>query len=258
MDRQRARLSKIFDTIKISNAATIRELATKLSVSEMTIRRDLTVLEKENMVKLIHGGAVLNPVSENISGSKYSLIDQGGHKRAEKLRIGLKAASLLEPGDIVGLDLGTTTECLARAIPDNMPVTVLCYSLNILLEVYHKNACKLIFAGGYFHENTLMFESKEGLRLLSSVRTTKSFMAASGVSKDLGITTPDHHEMEAKSTLMKNSLTKILLADSSKFGAISTTHFADIADFDIIISDTDIPADYEQLIRNAGITLYLV
>lgn len=258
MDRQRARLSKIFDTIKISNAATIRELATKLSVSEMTIRRDLTVLEKENMVKLIHGGAVLNPVSENISSSKYSLIDQGGHKRAEKLRIGQKAASLLEPGDIVGLDLGTTTECLARAIPDNMPITVLCYSLNVLLEVYHKNECKLIFAGGYFHENTLMFESKEGLRLLGSVRTTKAFMAASGVSKDLGITTPDHHEMEAKSTLMKNSLTKILLADSSKFGVISITHFADIADFDIIISDTDIPADYEQLIRNAGITLYLV
>jgi DeoR family transcriptional regulator, deoxyribose operon repressor len=257
MDRQRARLGKIFDTIKISNAATIRELATKLSVSEMTIRRDLMVLEKENMVKLIHGGAVLNPVSESTMSSKDSVIDSGSHKRAEKLRIGQKAASLLEPGDIIGLDLGITAECLARSIPDNMPLTVLCYSLNVLLEVYHKNACKLIFAGGYFHENTLMFESKEGLRLLSSVRSTKAFMAASGVSKDLGITTPDHHEMEAKSTLMKNSLTKILIADSSKFGAISTTHFADITDFDIIISDTAIPAEYEQLIRDAGITLYL-
>jgi DeoR family transcriptional regulator, deoxyribose operon repressor len=258
MDRQSARLTKIFDTIKISNAATIRELANKLNVSEMTIRRDLTILEKENLIKLIHGGAVLNPASESKASSRYSLIDSGSHRRAEKMRIGQKAATLLEPGDIIGMDLGMTMECFGRSIPDNLPLTVLCYSLNVLLEVYHKNECKLIFAGGYFHENTLMFESKEGLRLLSSVRTTKAFLAASGVTKDLGITTPDHHEMEAKSTLMKNCRTKILLVDSSKFGVVSTTHFADISDFDIIISDTEIPSEYEHYIRDLGITLYLV
>jgi len=260
MDRQKARLSKIFNTIKINNAATIRELATLLEVSEMTIRRDLSVLATDNMVKLIHGGAVLNPASFAGNGSedKYSLSDQGRQRQAEKMRIAQKAVSLLEPNDVVILDLGTTTEYLAKAIPDNLPITVLCYALNTLLAVYRKNACRLIFAGGYFHENTLMFESKEGLRLISAIRANKAFMAASGVSRDLGVTTPDHHEMEAKSAAMKSSLTKILCVDSSKFGRISATYFADLSSFNVVITDTGIPAEYEGIIRDAGITLYCV
>jgi DeoR family deoxyribose operon repressor len=124
MDRQKARLSKIFNTVKINNAATIRELASLLDVSEMTIRRDLSVLASDNMVKLIHGGAVLNPASFEGNGSedKYSLSDQGRQRQAEKMRIAQK----FPIGRMVILDLGTTTEYLARAIPDNLPVTVLC------------------------------------------------------------------------------------------------------------------------------------
>ncbi len=192
-----------------------------------------------------------NPASFAGNGSedKYFLSDQGRQRQAEKMRIAEKAVSLLEPNDVVILDLGTTTEYLARAIPDNLPVTVLCYALNTLLVVYRKNACRLIFAGGYFHEQQMpTFESKEGLRLISAIRANKAFMAASGVSRDLGVTTPDYHEMEAKSAAMKSSLTKILCVDSSKFGRISATYFADLSSFNVVITDTGIPAEYEGII----------
>lgn len=261
MERQNARLGKIFNTIKLANAATIRELAGMLKVSEMTVRRDLSLLAKDNLVKLIHGGAVLNPTASMANegpSSRYSLSDEGAHRRTEKMKIGEKAASLIEPNDIIIIDAGSTTEHVAKYIPDDLPLTVLCYTLNTLLEVYRKGACRIIFAGGYFHENTQMFESKEGLRLISNTRATKSFVAAFGVNKDLGVTTPNHYEMETKRAIMKSSLSKILLVDSSKFGQISSTYFADINEFDTIITDSQIPAEYERFIRESGATLHIV
>ena len=260
VERQNARLSKIFNTIKLSNAATIRELAGMLKVSEMTIRRDLAVLAKDNLVKLIHGGAVLNPTAGTLhdtSNGRYSLVDQGTYRQAEKMKIGEKAASLIEPNDIIIIDAGSTAEYVAKYLPDDLPITVLCYTLNTLLEVRRKGACRIIFAGGYFHENTQMFESREGLKLISNVRATKSFVAAFGVNKDLGVTTSNHYEMETKRAIMKSSLAKILLVDSSKFGKISSTYYAEINEFDAVITDSEIPPEYEQLIRDLGIALHI-
>jgi DeoR family deoxyribose operon repressor len=261
MNKQNIRLGKVFNKIKTSNGATIRELATIMDVSEMTIRRDLRILAKDNLVKLIHGGAVLNPAASEFDETfdgRYSLIDQDICRKTEKMKIGEKAASLIEADDIIIIDAGTTTKYVAKYIPDNLPLTVLCYTLNALLELHQKNACKIIFAGGYFHKNTQMCESTEGLKLINKVRSTKSFVAAAGVSKDLGVTTPNHYEMETKTAVMSNSLSKILLVDSSKFGKISSTFYAKLSDFDVIITDAGIPVEYEQIIRDEGIILHIV
>jgi DeoR family deoxyribose operon repressor len=256
MSSRRDRLATIVQTLQIQNAATVRELAEKLFVSEMTIRRDLSLLSQDHIVKLVHSGAVLNPGS--LGASRYSLAEAGAQRGELKMSIGRKAASLLEEGDIIIIDGGSTTECLAKSIPDTLQLTVLCWALNLLVEVHRREKCSLIFAGGSLHENSLVFESPEGVKLISRYRANKAFISASGVSERLGVTCTNTYEIEVKKASIRSSLARILLVDSSKFGTIQPAYFADLSEFTTVITDAGIPEEYAEHIRGLGIDLHIV
>jgi DeoR family deoxyribose operon repressor len=259
MDTRKTRLNGIIDILKLRNGATIRELARELEVSEMTIRRDLSGLAGDAVVTLIHGGAFLNPRSPGgQEESRYSLVYEETRHRAAKMRIGEAAAALVEPQDIIIIDAGSTTECLAAALPADLPLTILCFSLNGLMAVHRRRHCRLIFPGGYFHANSLMFESAEGLELIRRSRATKAFISASGVNDRLGVTCSNAYEVEAKRAAISSSLRKILLVDSSKFGRVRSAYFADLADFDTVVTDSRVPAAYREVIAAAEVGLRAV
>jgi DeoR family deoxyribose operon repressor len=92
------------------------------------------------------------------------------------------------PEDTIIIDIGTTIEHLARHISPNCPLTVLCFTINILFEVYKKNVDNLIMGGGYYHTNTQLFKSQEAINLIHRIRGNKYFMSAVGVSGTLGLT----------------------------------------------------------------------
>jgi len=259
MDARRARLNSIINLLKLRNGATIRELSRELEVSEMTVRRDLSGLADDAMVTVIHGGVFLNP-RRLVGGeeSRYSLVHEESLHREAKMRIGQAAAALVEPQDIIIIDAGSTTECLAAALPADLPLTILCYSLNSLMAVHRRRNCRLIFPGGYFHANTLMFESAEGLELIRRSRATKAFISASGVNDRLGITCSNAYEVEAKRAAINSSLQKILVTDSSKFGRIRSAYFADLGDFDMVITDKQAPSAYREAIAAAEVPLRTV
>jgi DeoR family deoxyribose operon repressor len=253
------RVNYLLNRLSIDGFSSIKELSKKLEVSEMTIRRDLRELSKSNIVTLIPGGAILK---------KNSLIDKDEEKYLiqaaeslmleEKIKISRKAASLIEPNDVIVIDTGSTTENLPKFIPENIPLTIICYTLNILFNVYENKNWKLIFPGGYFHGDTLMLESPEGIEMIKRIRANKSFISAAGVSEKLGVTCATAYEKETKRVVIESSDKKILLVDSTKFGKIKISHFADLTDFDIIITDTGISKEFVNIIKNIGIKLYIV
>jgi DeoR family deoxyribose operon repressor len=253
------RVNYLLNRLSIDGFSSIKELSKKLEVSEMTIRRDLRELSKSNIVTLIPGGAILK---------KNSLIDKDEEKYLiqaaeslmleEKIKISRKAASLIEPNDVIVIDTGSTTENLPKFIRENMPLTIICYTLNILFNVYENKNWKLIFPGGYFHGDTLMLESPEGIEMIKRIRANKSFISAAGVSEKLGVTCATAYEKETKRVVIESSDKKILLVDSTKFGKIKISHFADLTDFDIIITDTGISKEFVNIIKNIGIKLYIV
>lgn len=253
------RTSLIMNNLFANDFVNIKELATRLMVSEMTIRRDLKELSQGNILTLIPGGAVLkrNPLVE-AQQEKYLLQKAESLMLEEKIRISRKAASLVEPSDIIIIDTGSTTENLPRFIPRNIHLTVICYALNILFNVYKNKNWRLIFPGGYFHEDTLMFERPEGIDMIKKIRSSKAFISAAGVSGKLGITCATDYEKETKKAVIQSSGMKILLVDSSKFGKIKVSHFAELTDFDIIITDKGIPEEYIELINNFNIKLHIV
>lgn len=253
------RIKDIINILKSRNVANIKELTKKLNVSEMTIRRDLNLLAQDNIVKLIPGGAIFKPAVELEEESEKYLITHAETRRIrEKMRIGQKAVSLIEPNDTIVIDVGSTTEYLAKFMREDIPVTIVCYALNILVEIYRKKNCSPVFAGGYFHENTLMFESQEGINLIKNTRADKAFISAAGVHSELGVTCANPYEIETKKAAMSSSKTKILLVDSSKFGKARIAYFADLKEFDMVITDDQITNEYKNVIRDLGIELIIV
>jgi DeoR family deoxyribose operon repressor len=255
MSNRRDRLAAIVEFLQDQNGATLAELAGHLSVSEMTIRRDLNLLARDDIVKVLHSGAVLNPGI--VGSSRYSLTEAGARYRETKRAIGIKAASLLTEDDIVIIDGGSTTEYLAKSIPESLRLSVLCWALNILVEVHRRESCSIVFAGGNLHENSLVFESPEGVELIRRHRANKAFISASGISEKLGVTCTNTYETGVKKAAIRSSLERILVADSSKFGTIQSAYFADLSEITTVVTDQGIPAEYAEHIRSLGITLLL-
>ncbi len=258
ISKQEERLVKILNILKLSNPATVNKLAQLLEVSHMTIRRDIEILEKENKVEVFHGGIMLLDSKKMSDWKEYSLADATTVMCEEKKRIGLKAALMLKENDSIILDTGSTAEFIARAINQNMPLTITCFTLNTLMNVSKLKEGNIIFPGGYFHKNTLMFESAEGINIIKKNRASIAFVSASGISSSLGVTCSNGYERETKLAIMSSSQRKILVADSSKFDVVHSTYFADLTDFDVIITDSGIPDKYRDFCESNGITLITV
>lgn len=248
----------ILSLVKSEGFAKVADIAQAIRVSPMTVRRDLQRLEEENLVRLVHGGVMPVADAAEARETPYSLIAEETHRSEEKARIGARAAALLEPNDIIVIDSGTTTEYLAKSIPEDMPLTILCYTLNVVFEIYRRKACKIIFAGGYYHENTMMFESAEGTELIRKLRVGKAFVGATGVHQRFGVTCSNPCEPDVKRAVMGSSMNRILLVDSSKFGAIRPFHFADLGQFEAVITDGGVPGEYVDAVRRAGKSLHVV
>jgi DeoR family deoxyribose operon repressor len=256
--KQEKRLRDIIDYLKGESGASTRELSQKLGVTEMTIRRDLSALADRNQVRVIHGGAIYTGGGRPAGDERYFFHYEETLNKEMKKRIGEKAASHVEEGDTIVLDGGSTVEYVARCIPRDLELTILCYSLNVLNIVARIKNWRKIFAGGYYDHDSLFFQSAKGVELIRSMRATKAFIGAMGVNQTLGLTSKNLIEVETKKAVIDSTDTRILVVDSSKFGAVHTAHFADLEDFSMVITDSGIPQAYEGAIRAAGMGLHIV
>jgi DeoR family deoxyribose operon repressor len=235
---------------------TVKEIANILNVSDMTIRRDLQDLENDRLVKRTHGGATIPDPSRTIH-DVYVVEEQTGRNVNEKSKIGLKAASFVKPNETIFLDSGTTTPFIARHLDRELPLTVLCYTFQNATEFYYRKHTNLILSGGYFHRDSNVFHSREGCALIKNNRADKAFISAAGIDETLGLTTYFYFEADIKRAIIGSAKQIILVADSSKFGKISTTYFASLNEVQTIITDDDLSDNYREIVQNLGIELVI-
>jgi DeoR family transcriptional regulator, deoxyribose operon repressor len=251
------RFQKILGLIQSNCGASLEELAAELGVSEMTVRRDLEDLARDGAVHLIHTGALLprGPGSRHEGRRPRGAAGSAGE--ADLARIGRKAASLVNPGDTIIVDAGPAGEWLMRCIPPGTALTVICFSMGVLLEARRREGTSIVVAGGALRGDTLAFESPEAVSLLRRHRANKAFLSAAGVSDRLGVTCSGSAEAEMKQAAVASSQTRILLAGAEAFGRVAPAWCAHLADFDVIVTDPGVSLEYVEIARSLGIALHV-
>lgn len=259
LSKKDERLDRLIEILEQQNGATIRELSVILNVSEMTVRRDLETLKERNLILNIPGAAVLNPQRKlEVDEEHYHLSMATRTHKKEKEKIGRYAASLIKAEDCVIIDNGSTVEYLADNIPRDIPLTIVTYNLNILNKICTNPNISIIFGGGYFHPDTMSFESQESIQMIENIRATKVFVSAAGVHDRMGVTCMSDYELRIKQAIIRSGAEKILVTDSSKFGVIKPCFLMDLDTFDRVITDDGISAEWAELIRARGIQLKIV
>lgn len=259
MSKKQERINQILNLFSEKDCMSCKQLSERLGVSEMTIRRDIQSLQESNIVARGAKAGTFSLVEHTTHAKEdYEVSVEASKYALEKDRIGKFAATLISPGDTVIIDTGTTTVRLAHHIPDDMEFTALCYNFGVFTELQRKRRADLILTGGQFNRQSLSFNSNEGIEAIGRFRANKFFVAASGIHDKLGLTCGYRSEIPNKQTSMSSSLTKILLADSSKFGTVRAAYFAELEDIDIMITDGNISDEWRELINAAGIRLYEV
>lgn len=253
MNKKTKRYDEIVELVKMKNSISIHELAMLCNVSEITIRRDVTELERRGLLRNIRG--VVLPKGED---AVYNLDEANKANMQAKRSIGRYAASLIQPEETVIIDSGTTTEQIAVNIPYDAHITVLCFNINVMLNLYKKPNVGLILAGGRYHAQTEMFESNEGLEIIRRTRANKVFVSAAGVRRDLGVTCASEYELASKRAILNAGIEKILVTDSSKFGEMSPCFIGMVQDFDKIITDEKLSPEWENWIRTQNVELVKV
>jgi len=232
ISRKDERIAEIAALVEEIGVLRLRDAATRLGVSEMTIRRDIG----SDAGTLNCLGGYIIPVQEGANGSDYVFdLEKDCHANA-KIQACTAAAALIEPHDTIFIDCGTTTPHLAHLIPQNQHLTVVCYSLNVAEILSRRTDVRLIVLGGVYHPEAASFSSDEGIEVLKRVNINKAFLSAGGVDNEHGVTCSHFHEVPVKQMAMQRALQKYLVVDESKFGKVRAARFAGVADFNSIVS----------------------
>lgn len=229
------RINEIKEYLEENGFTTVSKLSDIFSVSTMTIRRDLNSLEELNLVKREKGGAI--PKIPVFIEERYE------KKRIENIRdkrkIVNEAIKLVENGDIVFLDAGTTNFMLAELIieMDFKNLTIATNDVNIAFYIMNKENVNLIFIGGSISKATHSSQGNIAANTIAQLHFDKCFMGISFVGTDYKLFTPTEEKVEYKRLVLSNSDEKILLTDKSKFNKNSLYFITDIENFDILITN---------------------
>lgn len=227
-ERQNAILAMVND----KKSVTVQELMKLLDISESTIRRDLNLLDREGQLVKVHGGAMANNSSYHTMDDEVSV--RKGINRDEKLVIARYAAELIEPGDMVYLDAGTTTDLMIDFIPHG-DITFVTNSFSHAKRLSERGYTTYIL-GGEVKPVTEAIVGEEALYGLDKYNFTKGFWGANGVTVKNGFSTPDVNEALVKRKSMQKTKERYILCDSSKFSQVSSITFADFDSAGIITS----------------------
>ncbi|MEE0771821.1 MAG: DeoR/GlpR family DNA-binding transcription regulator [Anaerovoracaceae bacterium] len=232
---QNIRREKILNKLEINRAVKVADLVRELNTSESTIRRDIVELDREGKLKKVFGGAV--PVEAGMVTISTDVAEREQINTEEKDRIARFAATLIENGDFVYIDAGTTTYRMIDHI-ENKSATYVTNGIVNARALVHKGF-DVYMIGGILRPMTEAAVGPSAVDALNSFSFTKCFMGTNGIDLVKGFSTPDISEAAVKSAAIRNSGTSFILADHTKFGVVSSVSFAELGDAYIITDKVD-------------------
>lgn len=242
------RQDKIEELLKEKSSLKVSEISELCNVSESTIRRDLQEMEEKNILMRTHGGAVW----VNRTNFEPTFISKKDERNDEKRKIALIATRLIEDGDTIILDSGTTTLEIARLI-ENKSLTVITNSIDIAAELAQKEHIETVVTGGSIRLTTRAMVGHVAEAMLRNFRVDKAFIGANGISLEDGITTPNSTEAQTKKAMMNSASKVIFVADSSKFNNVCFSVICPVKAASAIITSSDIDDEIVETYKEIGV-----
>ncbi|MBQ1622745.1 MAG: DeoR/GlpR family DNA-binding transcription regulator [Selenomonadaceae bacterium] len=245
----RQRREQVLMVLKERRRVTIEGLAKDLEVSTMTIRRDLRRLADEDIVTLVHGGAVYN------EGGAYlpALTVREKTMRREKSAIAEYCAQQIPEGSAVYLDNGSTTVEIADALRGKQNIAVLSHSLPVLNILSHAKNIQLISVSGIYEPRAKGFFGDLALRMLRQFRIDIAFLGVTAVDAEDGVMSAVFYEQALKKVLVERAKKKILAIDHTKIGGSSFLKVCDLHEIDGIVTDKFADATFIAKAKRMGI-----
>jgi DeoR family transcriptional regulator, fructose operon transcriptional repressor len=243
------RLQLIVARARSQGRVDVAALAAELGVTPETVRRDLTSLERQGLLRRVHGGAI--PVER--LGFEPAVGQRAERNVEEKDRIAKAAIAELPVEGAILLDSGTTTARIAEMLPLDCELTVVTNSLPIALTLSVRPNLQVLITGGRVRSRTLAGVGDWTGNALATVRVDVAFLGANGVSVSHGLTTPDQAEAAAKRAMIRAARRPVVVADHSKLGADYFARFGEVTEIDTLITDTGADDDLVADLESAGL-----
>jgi DeoR/GlpR family transcriptional regulator of sugar metabolism len=250
------RKNLILEMLCAKQSVTVAELAAALGVSIVTVRKMLTALDRQGLLRRTRGGAV----SAAMPFRELALTDKLNEARREKQAIATRAYDLIEDQESLYLDAGSTTLELARLIKKGpkRKLTLATNAINLVTELLDAPDLRVVLTGGELRHSVVSCIGPLAEAAIQGLHFDKAFIAANHVSLSFGPSTPVPAEAQVKRSAIEAASAAYLLCDSSKFGGASLVRIAPLSAFAAVISDSGLNEGHRHEFARAGIPLLLV
>jgi len=229
--------------------ARIAELAHAFGTSEMTIRRDLEILELDGHARRVRGG-VISAVSRSY---EPPIFQRQNVELLAKTSIGKAAADLLKDGETAIIDVGTTTLEMAKAINPRLSLTVITSSILIAAELSSRPQVRTIVSGGIVRKGEMSLIGARAEDSFSDLNCDVVFLGVAGISQDKGLTEYNLDDTRVKQAAIRAAHRCVVLADASKIGKIAFANVADISKVDVLVTNASPDNKVIKALQDAGV-----
>jgi len=248
------RRQHILSLVQRDGRVLVTELSDSLGISPITIRKDLDHLGARGLVMRTHGGALVPQGSTLLDPT---LKEKEQHQSKEKQRIAAAAAKLVQNGQCLLLDSGTTVTAVARSLREFSHLTIVTNAVNIASELSDTDF-EIILTGGTLRKNSFSLVGPMAEDMLSQIRADILFLAVDGFDPKIGITTPNVLESRVNRAMVSASRRVVAVCDSTKFSHSSMALIVPPTAVHTVITDDQIPDAVADTLRSAGIELIIV
>lgn len=258
------RLSWLLEVLARTGRIDVESIAREVDVSSATIRRDLDHLESQQMLTRTHGGAIANSVAYDLP-----LRYKTARHETEKQRIGAAAAELAAGASVIGLNGGTTTTEVARAIATKagaetsldakgQGVTIVTNALNIANELTVRPNVKIMVTGGSARAQSYELIGSLATMVMSKLTLDVAFIGVDGLDVKAGATADNEDEASINRLMVKRAERVVIVADSTKLNRRAFAHICDLSDVDVLITDVGASEDVAEAITARGVEVLRV
>jgi DeoR family fructose operon transcriptional repressor len=248
-ERQQAMAQLVAEHGRLS----VNLLAETYDVTTETVRRDLSALERMGLVRRVHGGAV---PANSLAVIESGLLERDQANTQQKERIARAALELLPPaGATILLDAGSTTSRIASLLPREHRLTVFTHAVPVAARLASYPQIDLHLLPGRVRTTTQAAVGADTVRALADLRADLAFIGTNGLTREHGLSTPDHDEAATKRAMVASARQVVVVADASKIGTEAAIRFASLDEVDVLVTDDGLDEADERDLVDAGLTV---